>query len=151
MILEADRSSIDVLTEMSCLLWKDAKPAELYKEYDGAMSCGDNAFFIKYANGEAAGFAHCSLRREYTEGVTSSPAGYLEAVFVKEKYRRKGFARELVAAAEDWARSKGCAEFASDCETVNAASIAFHEAIGFTEAGRIVCFVKKLRVERLQH
>lgn len=144
MILEADRSNIDVLTEMSCLLWKDAKPAELYKEYDGAMSCGDNAFFIKYANGEAAGFAHCSLRREYTEGVTSSPAGYLEAVFVKEKYRRKGFARALVAAAEEWARAKGCKEFASDCECGNKDSVAFHKAAGFEEANRIVCFVKEL-------
>ena len=144
MILEADRSNIDVLSEMSCLLWKDAKPSELCKEYDEAMSCGDNAFFIKYANGEAAGFAHCSLRRDYTEGATSSPVGYLEAVFVKEKYRLKGYARELVAAAEEWARAKGCNEFASDCECGNKDSVAFHKAAGFEEANRIVCFVKEL-------
>ena len=94
--------------------------------------------------GEAAGFAHCALRGEYTEGVINLPAGYLEAVFVKEKYRRKGFARALVAAAEEWARAKGCTEFASDCECGNEDSVAFHKAAGFGEVNRIVCFVKKL-------
>lgn len=129
---------------MSRLLWNNADPDELLKEYDEALSDDGNAFFIKYEGVEAAGFAHCALRRDYTEGVSNLPAGYLEAVFVKEKYRRKGFARELVAEAEEWARAKGCTEFASDCECSNEESIAFHKAAGFGEANRIVCFVKKL-------
>lgn len=144
MTVKAERNDIGLLLEMSCLLWEDVKSEELRKEYDEAMSYDDNAFFIEYENGEAAGFAHCSLRREYTEGVSSLPAGYLEAVFVKEKYRRKGFARALVAAAEEWARAKGCKEFASDCECGNKDSVAFHKAAGFEEANRIVCFVKEL-------
>ena len=144
MIIEAGRKDAEVLSELSLLLWENADPEELRKEYDEALSDDGNAFFIKYEGGEAAGFAHCALRGEYTEGVINLPAGYLEAVFVKEKYRRKGFARALVAAAEEWARAKGCTEFASDCESVNATSIAFHNAIGFVEANRIVSFVKKL-------
>ena len=134
MIIEAGRKDAEVLSELSLLLWENADPEELRKEYDEALS----------DDGEAAGFAHCALRGEYTEGVINLPAGYLEAVFVKEKYRRKGFARALVAAAEEWARAKGCTEFASDCECGNEDSVAFHKAAGFGEVNRIVCFVKKL-------
>ena len=57
---------------------------------------------------------------------------------------RRGGARALLAACEDWARARGCREFASDCELDNEASIGFHRAVGFAEANRIVCFAKRL-------
>lgn len=41
--------------------------------------------------------------------------GYLEGVYVKENYRKKGYARELVEDCEKWPREKNCKEFASDC------------------------------------
>jgi len=59
--------------------------------------------------------------------------------------RRRGYAAQLLSACENWAKEKGCREFASDCELDNAASLAFHLHSGFTEANRIVCFVKTLR------
>ena len=53
-------------------------------------------------------------------------------------------ASALLSACEDWAREKGCTEFASDCELDNQGSIAFHLGAGFTEANQIVCFTKRL-------
>ncbi len=100
--------------------------------------------FLKYADGRAVGFAQCGLRRDYVEGTQTSPVGYLEGIYVEEKYRRNGYARELLKACEGWAKSKGCAEFASDCEFTNADSLRFHLAVGFMEANRIICFAKKL-------
>lgn len=50
----------------------------------------------------------------------------------------------LLAACEQWAREKGCQEFASDCELDNRESLRFHLALGFAEANRIVCFRKAL-------
>ncbi len=47
-------------------------------------------------------------------------------------------------AAEGWARKKGCSEMASDHEVGNEASGAFHEALGYQEVERIVCFRKGL-------
>ena len=41
-------------------------------------------------------------------------------------------------------QEKGCAEFASDCGLDNAASAVFHLRAGFAEAGRIICFTKRL-------
>lgn len=51
---------------------------------------------------------------------------------------------QLLKACEGWARTRGCTQFASDCELMNSDSIRFHSRAGFTEANRIVCFVKKL-------
>lgn len=63
---------------------------------------------------------------------------------MKEDYRKKGHARELLAACEAWAKERGCHEFASDCEIDNMDSLHFHKAMNFTEANRIVCFTKEL-------
>ena len=92
----------------------------------------------------AIAFAQCQLRRDYVEGTETSPVGYLEGIYVREDFRRRGVARELLAACEQWARKQGCREFASDCELTNRESERFHRALGFGEAGRISCFVKKL-------
>ena len=78
------------------------------------------------------------------EGTESSPVGYLEGVYVKEAYRKQGIGRELVSACERWAKEQGCTEFGSDCELTNETSQAFHRAIGFEEANRIVAYVRKI-------
>ena len=40
--------------------------------------------------------------------------------------------------------TKGCSEFASDCELDNEESLQLHRALGFEEANRIICFKKGL-------
>ena len=89
------------------------------------------------------GFAQCALRRDYVEGSSTSPVGYLEGIFVLPEHRRRGIARRLVDACQSWAQLQGCKEFASDCELDNLESQRFHQACGFTEVNRIVCFLKK--------
>jgi len=84
------------------------------------------------------------LRHDYVEGTSTSPVGYLEGIYVRPAYRKQGMARKLVSACEAWAREKGCREFASDCLLDNRDSLAFHLALGFMEAGRIICFTKDL-------
>lgn len=76
-------------------------------------------FFLKYENEEPVAFAQCQLCYDYVEGTKTSPVGYLEGIFVKQEYCRKGYAKELLRACEAWAKEKGCTEFASDCEINN--------------------------------
>ncbi|WP_083762427.1 GNAT family N-acetyltransferase [Slackia heliotrinireducens] len=59
-------------------------------------------------------------------------------------HHHRRIAKKLASECEQWAREKGCAEFASDCELTNTASISFHLGIGFQEENRIICFKKKL-------
>lgn len=63
---------------------------------------------MKFESGIPIGFALCQLRYDYVEGAKTSPVGYLEGIFVKEAYRQKGYARELFAECQAWAKEKGC-------------------------------------------
>lgn len=141
MIRKGEFSDLSVLTDLALKLWPDHDREELAAELAEILKKEDAAFFLA-ENG--TGFAQCQLRYDYVEGTDSSPVGYLEGLYVAEDCRRRGLAKELLAACEGWARDRGCGEFASDCELTNTQSLNFHLALGFEEANRIICFTKKL-------
>jgi len=89
------------------------------------------------------GFGELSIRA-YAEGCHTDRVAYLEGWYVVPDARNRGVGRALIAAAEEWGRSQGCVEFASDAELTNDASAAAHKALGFTEVGRVRCFRKDL-------
>ena len=142
----AKNSDAAIAADLACELWPDNSPEEMTKEFKSLLSADDAAVFLYRKNGKPAGFAQCQLRHDYVEGTETSPVGYLEGVYVKETDRRQGIARELVSACENWAKDQGCTEFASDCELANTESQAFHQAVGFEEANRIVAYVRRIRV-----
>jgi Acetyltransferases len=144
MIIEADENYVDIIASLAVLLWDGNSVEDLIYEFSEIVLKEDARVFIKYEGDIPIGFAQCQLRHDYVEGAETSPVGYLEGIFVKEGYRHKGYAKELLLCCEDWARIKVCKEFASDCELDNAISLKFHKAVGFTEANRIICFTKKL-------
>ncbi len=94
-------------------------------------------------SGNPIGFAELSIRR-YAEGCNTDHVGYLEGWYVAPEARRQGVGRALVRAAEQWARSQGCTEFASDAVLDNDVSAAAHRALGFTETVLLRCFRKDL-------
>ena len=144
MIQKAEIKDLPVIAELACQLWLDNSVDEMQAEFAETLTKPDAAFFLAYADETAVGFAQCQLRYDYVEGTDSSPVGYLEGIYVADGYRQQGFARELLAACESWAKSKGCTEFASDCEPDNTQSLQLHLNVGFEEANRIICFTKKL-------
>lgn len=144
MIRAAAKEDIHTLGELACLLWPHHTAAEMAEEFSEILAQQNAQVFLKYADEAPVGFAQCQLRHDYVEGTEHSPVGYLEGIFVREDFRRSGFARELLAACEDWAKARGCTEFASDCELDNEDSFRFHMKMGFLEANRIICFTKKL-------
>lgn len=133
-----------IITQMAIKMWESHSFEELEKDIIETIKDNKSVFFIKYINDRPIGFAQCSLRYDYVEGTASSPVGYLEGIFVEEKYRNNGYAKELLLSCEKWAKDKGCIEFASDCELVNNESLLFHIAMGFIETNRIICFKKKI-------
>ncbi len=144
MIRKAGKSDISVIAELAALLWDGHSADDLKNEFTEMLSKDSAQIFLKYENDIPVGFAQCQLRNDYVEGTETTPVGYLEGIFVKENYRGCGYAKELLAECEKWAASKGCSEFASDCEISNDVSFRFHKAMGFKEANRIICFTKKL-------
>lgn len=144
MIQKAKCSDLPILAELACRLWPGHSPEDMQAEYAQLLAQPDAAFFLACAAAVPVGFAQCQLRYDYVEGTESSPVGYLEGIYVAENCRGQGLARALLKACEDWARGKGCTEFASDCELNNVQSLRFHLNVGFEEANRIICFTKKL-------
>ena len=144
MIKRADKEDANVLAALAIQLWPDNDPNGLKEEFLELLKNKNAACFLKYINNKPIAFAQCQLRHDYVEGTDSSPVGYLEGIFVAEEYRKKGYAAELLAECEKWAKTKGCTEFASDCEIDNTDSLRFHIAMGFEETNRIICFKKEL-------
>ena len=94
-------------------------------------------------NGEVVGFLEASIR-PFVEDCRTDAVGYLEGWYVEPQYRNSGIGRQLVKAAEAWARRRGCTEMASDAEIGNDVSLSAHIALGYTETSRLVHLRKEL-------
>jgi aminoglycoside 6'-N-acetyltransferase I len=127
-------------------LWPETDAQQHRKEIAMMLSDADRlaVFVAEDRTGSLVGFAEASLR-EWAEGCTFSPVGYLEGWFVVPHARRQGVGAALLAAAEDWARARGCTEMASDTELGNDVSEAAHRKLGYRVAARVVAFRKALR------
>lgn len=142
--MRARAEDVPRLAELFGIVWPEHSPEELTEIVGEYVGSDNSAVFYECVDALPVGAALCTLRRDYVEGCGTSPVGYLEGVAVREAFRGRGIARSLVAECEQWAREKGCAEFASDCELTNTASLRFHLAVGFLEENRIICFKKML-------
>ena len=144
MVKKASKKDIKILADLAIKLWPSHTIEELVSDFENLLKDNKAKCFIKYHEGVPVGFAHCGLRYDYVEGTTSSPVGYLEGIFVEPQFRNLGFAKELITTCEEWAKDKGCTEFASDCEAMNIESLNFHMAVGFEKANEIICFRKRI-------
>lgn len=131
------------LGTLASRMWEH-DPSELACDFAGLTASAEAACFLAMDGTAAVGFAQCQLRHDYVEGCETSPVGFLEGIYVADEYRRSGVARTLLHACEEWARSVGCTEFASDCEIDNQDSLAWHLKAGFAEVNRAIWFAKKL-------
>ena len=128
-------------------LWP-GNPAEHAATID-AFFAGRAAFldaaFLCEAGAAPVGFVELRIR-SYAEDSDNTRVPYVEGWWVDPAYRRRNVGATLMKRAEQWAQELGYDELASDCEIDNLASIAAHNALGFEETARIVCFLK--RIER---
>jgi aminoglycoside 6'-N-acetyltransferase I len=129
---------------MSVALFPEYTALELakgMKEFRGRSDA--DVFVVDRGDGSLAGFVEAGSR-PYAEGCDTSPVGYVEAWYIDEDVRRRGFGRALLEAAEDWARQQGYSEMASDALLDNETSHRAHKASGYAEVERIVTFRKPL-------
>jgi GNAT superfamily N-acetyltransferase len=66
----------------------------------------------------------------------ASPACYITGLIVSEKAQRQGIGRQLLSAAEAWARAHGCNRITVTSATHREGAHAFYENSGFPETGR---------------
>jgi aminoglycoside 6'-N-acetyltransferase I len=131
------------ITRMRQLLWPDQDEAELARETRPMLARDDYAVFAADDGDHLAGFLEVG-HRDVAESCTTSPVGYVEAVWVEPGYRRRGIARALFEAAKQWSRDRGYRELGSDADLENTASHAVHGKLGFKETERLVTFLMRL-------
>jgi len=121
-VSDADRPA---WAAMRHLLWVDFDPAELDAELADLEASGIPyvTLVAEAEDGRLVGFAEVGVR-SVAEGCPPGPAGYLEGIWVEPGWRRRGVARALLEAAEQWARERGLGHFGSDALLDNEASIA---------------------------
>ena len=135
---------------MRAALWPESSAEEHAQELELILSGRFHAvmplviFVAQASDGKLTGFLEVGLR-SCADGCDASHAvGYVEGWYVKEEWRRQGIGVELLEAAEDWARSQGCVEMASDTAIDNLTSQRAHEAVGFKMVERSVLYRKAL-------
>jgi aminoglycoside 6'-N-acetyltransferase I len=129
---------------MRLLLWPKHEAPALLQEMEHMLTDPMTPVFVlERPEGGLGGFLEAGTRK-YADGCETSPVGYIEGWFVDEDLRGKGFGQALVRQAEDWARSQGLKEMASDTWLDNEGSIRAHLAMGYVEVERLIHFARTL-------
>jgi len=141
MIVPLKKENENAWAELCVELWPELTVDEVLRMSHEGLFKNE---FLYFEGDDLAAFLSLSLRSDYVEGTSSRLTGYIEGLYVKPEFRRKGIAEKLVNHARTWSWSFGCTELASDCTVDNESSQAFHKYIGFAETTRKVCYIIRL-------
>ena len=137
-----------IWAEMRTALWPDETSLTHAKMVDELLGDGDCLSLIAEATeGVAVGFAEIAVRK-YANGCDTRPVAFLEGVWVKPQFRRRGIGAGLIAHAEALLAARGFRELGSDTWIEDRTSQAVHLAWGFSETERVVYFRKILKSPR---
>jgi len=133
----ADRAA---WTAMRCSLWPDDTKQTHADAIDELLRTDGNwGLVAETFAGEAVGFAEIALRA-YANGCDTRPVPFLEGIWVKPEFRRRGIGTLLIQRAKALLAARGFIELGSDTLIDNTNSQAAHRAWGFIETERVVYF-----------
>ncbi|MBD7964042.1 aminoglycoside 6'-N-acetyltransferase [Fictibacillus norfolkensis] len=143
-IKEANEHDLDSLTELAIALWPDNEFSDLRKEFEQLLNSDKDKVIVYLMHAQLIAFIHISVRSDYVEGSQDSPTGFIEGIYVKPEYRKKGISKKLIEKGESWLKTKGCSQIGSDIEQSNITSYHFHKSVGFKEVNRLIAFIKDI-------
>ena len=151
-IRSAQPSDLEPLSTLREALWPESTAADHAQELSGILAGKPPGImplviFVAETLAEPqalVGFLEAALRSCADGCDITRPVGYVEGWYVADSHRRQGIGAALLRAAEDWARSQGCREIASDTQLTNTLSQRVHESLGFQVAERAILYRKPL-------
>ena len=152
LVRTATPADLEALALLREALWPESSAAEHAKELADILAgkpFGIMPLLVFVAETSEqpktlVGFLEAGLRSVADGCDPSRPVGYVEGWYVSDSHRRQGVGAALLSAAEDWARSQGCREMASDTQISNTLSQRVHESLGFQVAERAILYRKSL-------
>jgi aminoglycoside 6'-N-acetyltransferase I len=137
----ADRA---VWAGMRASLWPEETPQQHTEGIDQVLEDGEAwGFIAETPTGAPAGFAEIAIRK-YANGCDGRPVAFLEGIWVREDFRRRGLGAQLVSHIESFLTARGFHEIGSDTPLDNDVSQSAHLGWGFSETERVVYFRKLL-------
>lgn len=143
-VREATEQDISGWLEMRKQLWKPDDGDDFSIEVQRILAAPNQTAFLALLDSQIAGFSEISIRT-YADGCKTNNVGYLEGIYVKPEFRRRGISRFLLSKCIEWFESQGCSEMASDAEIDNLVSVKMHEALGFQSLKPIIQFTRALK------
>ena len=147
----AQASDCTALARLCEALWPESSAEEHSRELASILGGTFHGslplviFVAEASDHSLVGFLEVGLRSHADGCNESHPVGYVEGWYVVGDHRQRGIGAKLLAAAEDWARGRGCSEMASDALITNELSQRVHESLGFHVVDRCVHYRKALR------
>ena len=115
-VREAQHGDEPELAAMMAALWPDSSVREHQSEAEELIRTRKSGtlpgtFFVaEGADEKLMGFVQVGLRSHADGCETATPVGFIEGWFVAEDFRGGGMGRDLMEAAEEWARGLQCRE-----------------------------------------
>ncbi|GAA0567317.1 GNAT family N-acetyltransferase [Halomonas salifodinae] len=98
----------------------------------GFMSMDDSTVFVAEENGILTGAVAVSVSMSAPYPfLTSRPRGHVATIVVSESYRGRGLGRELMSAAEAYAKEKGAEDIKLEVMAFNYDALDFYRELGY--------------------
>ena len=118
MVRLATRQDTKVWAAMRFELWPHTSLRELTRELTELLKRRRFRGWIAEDAGKPVGFAEIYVR-DFANGCNGQPVVFLEGIWVKKGFRRKGIGKALIHALKTWAAKKGFKELGSDTGVEN--------------------------------
>ena len=114
--------------------------AELVKTRLENLDSNNECVFVADVNGEVVGFVHIiKFNTLYYKSMAN-----IQGMVVSKEYQRKGYGKELMNAAENWARKRNIEIVRLNSGFVRPEAHEFYRAIGYCNEKEQIRFMKQL-------
>ncbi len=103
------------------------------KKVKEIIACDSSPVFVGEINGEVMAYAFCEiLDNTGTDNLKNLKTLYIDDLCVEEKYRGKGYGKEIYSFVKGYAKNKGCYHLTLNVWHLNQSAVRFYEKVGMS-------------------
>jgi GNAT superfamily N-acetyltransferase len=139
-IRPAQRSDARAIAELTMQLGYEVAPPLVAERLARMLAQGDQQFLVAETDGDVVGWVHVDT----IEYIETGRFAVIGGLVVDRHHRKKSLGRQLMTAAETWAREHGCSIVRLWSSAFRADSHRFYEHLGYVNIKTQYSFVKAL-------